>query len=219
MNVKGNYTITLNFCNMFNNMQLEIKRENLITYAGESFFLNRWRDNKFQPINQIVLGNSEIKPLKNDTKLGNQILSVNPNIRIDLNNMQLILTANIEPSKILGICEIGVMNGDNKLISHDTFTQLTADVLGASSNVQLEYCFNLESGHTVLEWTPSRHNIYYTQVSSEVKGVYDDKGNGYRKKEDLDSLDEYCYYYSTTTQRVYVYRGAEQLNDRITIKG
>lgn len=219
MIVKGSYNITVEYQTMHKDYRAVLHGDNLITFLGASFFMNRWKDDKIPPISDIVIGDSDRSPQKTDEAIGNQLIILKPTIRVDLEQMALVMTCNVDPNRIIGACEIGVRNGDGTLLSHDAFPILTEEILGASTNISLEYQFALETAHTIPSWTPYSPNVYYTQVDTLVNGVYDKYGNGYSKAENIDAVDSaFKYYYSAFNHRVYIYNSGDPDDDKITIK-
>lgn len=203
MRIKGKYKITIN-CKDY-----EIVRygENLITLLGQSYFLNRWKDNTLEPIGRLCFGKSSRAPDKQDQDLGNQTYQVQPKMSVNLLENSLNMSATLNPEQLIGVCEIGVKTGDDLLISRDVFKPFTADILGASSSINIDYQYVIETGDVHSDWTPytQKQGVYYTSTKNIVTGVSDENGNGYIKKDSIDELTQAgTYYYSNTAQKVYI---------------
>ena len=157
LNIIGEYLIK-------HKSNILIKKHNLITFRGESYFLNRLLNDELKPIQYITLGKGTGRPLKGDNNLYKPKLQKEFKSRIDLNNKAIILTCEIPAHEIIGMSEIGVTNGEI-LISHDTFQPITDELLeeDSSSTVQIEYSFNLSTGGIRREWKQSTigNNIWY----------------------------------------------------------
>lgn len=132
--MKGYYTIKLG--------ENILKKENLITLFGDSFFLNRAINNEFKPIEYIVFGNSNVRPSKNDLTLGNETLRKQCFKKIDLENNRILLICNVEVNEIEDTCEIGVSNGDI-LISHDIYELDDNFIDETVDTVEIKYTFDL----------------------------------------------------------------------------
>lgn len=203
MRIKGKYKFTTH------NGDYKITRygENLITLLGQSYFLNRWKDNLLEPIDKLCFGKSSRAPDKQDQDLGNQTYQVQPKMSVNLLENSLNMSATLNPEQLIGVCEIGVKTADNILVSRDVFKPFTADILGASSSINIDYQYVIETGDVHSDWTPytQKQGVYYTSTKNIVTGVFDENGNGYIKKNSIDELTEAgTYYYSNTAQKVYI---------------
>ncbi|WP_405286327.1 hypothetical protein [Methanobrevibacter sp.] len=186
-----------------------ITHTNLITEFGESFFLNRWINDAFEPIEYILIGNGNNLPQKTDLSLGNQTNKKKCICEADLKSKRLILTANFKAEEMLGTTEIGVAN--NKiLISHDRYEKLTSDHLtGAIGDIKIEYIFQLSTGAIKRGWTKSTegNNIFYAPEKNEVVGVFENNtGSGYRRLYSLQDLRSVKggFFYDTVSQNIYI---------------
>lgn len=186
-----------------------MENDNLITLLGESFFMNRWINNEFEPITYILLGKGTGRPRKTDTILGKQTISKGCKTSVDLKNKQLILTTDFKASEILNTTEIGVTNGEI-LISHDIYEKITESLLQEdnTSIIHLTYTFNLTTGGYSGEWKTSTENpnIYYIYEPANVVGVITANTNdGYTRKNSINELTPGCYYYNITSKNLYIY--------------
>lgn len=188
-----------------------LEGHNLITLLGESFFMNRWINNEFEPVTAIVLGKGTGRPRKTDTKLGKLSITKECTTMVDLTNKRLRLTANFNASEVLNTTEIGVSNG-NILISHDIYEKISESVLqnDTISNIHLTYDFNLTTGGIRGNWIPTKANpqIFYIYEPTTVVGVVEaNSGNGYAKKDSVEELtgNPGTYYYSANSKNLYIH--------------
>lgn len=188
-----------------------LEGNNLITLLGESFFMNRWINNEFEPVTSIVLGKGTGRPRKTDTKLGKLSVTKECTTAVDLVNKRLRLTANFNASEVLNTSEIGVSNG-NILISHDIYEKISESVLqnDTISNIHLTYDFNLVTGGIRGNWMPTKANsqIFYIYEPTAVVGVVEaNSGNGYAKKDSVEELtgNPGTYYYSANSKNLYIH--------------
>ena len=204
VNLKGKYTICIPFQTMFMNEKLCIRGENLITLQGESFFMNRWINNEFEPIKYIVLGKATARPLKTDTKLGQETVRKECSSKADLNLGKVNLTATVSASEILDTTEIGVAN-DEVLISHDIYEKISATLLGdITSSVNINYSFVLVTGGIRGDWKASG-NAYFVYEPNNVVGVMElVSGSGYKQVATRNALVPGSYYYDINTRNVFI---------------
>ena len=183
--------------------------ENIITFLGESFFINRCINDDLNPIKYIVLGNGETVPLKSDENLGNELYRRTCIREADLTNKCIRLTSSFNASEVIGITEIGVCN-DTILISHDVFKEITSTMLvNPIGSVEIEYTFQfitstIREGWSKVEGSVNTYRIY---EPSNVIGVYEeDTNNGYKKvtSKEVVLSTEGSYYYDSILQNLYV---------------
>lgn len=204
ISVKGKYVISIPLQTMFLNTKLEILGENLITLHGESFFINRWINNEFEPIKYIVLGKSTSRPLKTDTKLGQETVRKECVGKADMNLGKLNLKTTVTASEILNTTEIGVAN-DEVLISHDIYRKISSTLLGNStSSVNINYSFSLITGSIRSDWVISG-DAYYVYEPNFVVGVVEyNSGSGYNQVATREELTEGSYFYDVSTRNVFI---------------
>lgn len=132
--ITGYYTITAG--------NKSLTKHNIITLLGESFFLNRMINNKLNPIDYILLGNSSNTPSKDDIMLGNETVRKKCVKKVDIENHIIELTCSCEINEIENTSEIGVSNG-NILISHDIY-ELDEDFIDPTVDaVEIKYTFKI----------------------------------------------------------------------------
>ena len=210
IDIKGEYTFNIPIRTMFLNTTLQIKNTNLITFYGESFFLNRIVNDTYNPIQYLCLGNATIKPQKKDLTLGNETIRKKCATNVNLDEKkQIILTCTFDIREIYGTSEIGVAN-DTILISHDVFTPLNDDILLPNTGeIEVEYIFTIRTGAYKTGWTLSNlTDVYYAAEPSNVVSVFEANGTGYQKvnrKNDLNSITNTpAFYYDTVNKNIYV---------------
>ena len=207
LDITGSYTITIPIQTMFLNTSFKISRNNLITFFGESFFMNRCINNDFDPINFIVLGDTSNAPLKEDMKLGNETSRHKCVCLADLNEKQLILTATVKSKEIIGTTEIGVHNGQ-VLISHDKYSKIDDAFMGIAGEVKLEYVFQFSTGALKGGWKNSSNNfVFYTYEPNNVIGVFDRNSDvWYVRCDSLNDLNAIrgAYHVDNTTKNLYI---------------
>ena len=205
--VTGAYKITMPITTMFLNSEIVIKGENIITFFGESFFMNRCINNLFSPIKYIALGSGGNIPRKEDMKLGNETTRSKCVCTVNLDEKQLILTANFKAKEILGTSEIGVLN-DQVLISHDRYSKIDEDFLGLAGECNVEYMFQFTTGALKGGW--KQHSIpyvFYTVELNHVVGVYErDSNHWYYQVDSVADLTGTlgAYYFDETTKNLYI---------------
>ncbi|MBQ6098946.1 MAG: hypothetical protein IJL02_03690 [Methanobrevibacter sp.] len=205
----GIYTISMPVQTMFLNERLEFTNKNIITQFGESFFLNRWINDAFDPLEYIAVGNGNNQPQKTDLTLGNETSRRKCNCEADLKNKCLILTTAFKASEMLGTSEIGVFN-DKIMISHDRYEKIDDTFLsGAIGEVTVEYKFQLSTGSIRRGWQESQqgNNIFYISEKNNVVGVFENNtGSGYRRVNTLQDLHTIKggYYYDSESQNLYI---------------
>lgn len=188
---------------------------NLITFLGESFFLNRAVNNEFDPMKYIVFGNSSLNAKKSDISLGNETVRKRCVSEVDLDTKQIILKCSCTTSEILNTTEIGVAN-DLILISHDIYEAIDSSYLPENiDTIEVTYTFDLATSSTRGNWEHytsintgnTDYNIYYTAEENEVVGVTEDNTkSGYRKVASLNSLKSVNggYYYDNSMNYLFI---------------
>lgn len=207
INIKGSYVIRIG-----DNI---IKRNNIITLLGESFFLNRAINNEFNPIKYIVLGNSSVQAKKYDISLGNETVRKRCVSEVNLETKQIILSCSCTASEILGATEIGVAN-DEILMSHDIFETIDDSfITNDIDSVEITYTFDLNTASQRSNWKyytegdvgNTKNNIYYTVEENNVVGVTEeDTSSGYRGLSSLSSLRNTtgAYFYDINTNTLFI---------------
>ena len=189
-----------------------LRGDNLITFYGESFFLNRPINNNFNTMKYIVLGNGTNRPKKMDSKLGNETIRKECVRQADLDNKRILLTASFTSGEIIGTSEIGVAN-DAILISHDVYDKIHSnDIEGYIGDIEVEYSFQLSTSSIRDDWKELTSNyegmnIYYTGEPNEVIGVLEENTNsGYTKATSLSQLAGSigAYYYDRSLGLLYI---------------
>lgn len=206
INIKGSYIFR-------QNGKIIFEGDNLITFQGESFFLNRPLNENFNTMKYIVLGNGRNRPRKMDTKLGNETSRKECVRQADLDTKRMVLTCSFTTSEVLGVSEIGVAN-DNILISHDVFEKITDSSLTSSiGDIEVEYSFQLSTSAIRSGWTKKtdddygEYNIYYIDEPNEIIGVLEDNTHcGYRKVNSVNELltNTGAYYYDRGLNKLYI---------------
>lgn len=192
--------------------------ENIITLLGESFFMNRWCNDHFQPIEYICLGTGTAYAQKKDIKLGNETIRKKCKTNVDLRNKLIQLTCEFTASEIKNTSEIGVAN-DKILISHDVYKTIDSSFLnnaeGTYDNIIVDYKFILTTG-SIRSWVLSKTEaepttedlakaIYYTYEPNFVVGVFEKaSSNEYKKVSSKDELEAGSYYYDNIGQNLYI---------------
>lgn len=203
INIKGHYIFKQG-----DNIILE--GDNLITFHGESFLLNRCINDDFSPMKYIVLGNGNSIPLKTDTQLGNELIRKNASRQADLDDVSVVLSKSFTTAEIVGISEIGVAN-DKILISHDVFNEIDMSMLNnLIGTVEVEYSFKFSTATIRNGWTKLKNTLhtYYIYEPSNVLRLYEQNtGHGYTKVTNKSLVDnkECSYYYDTITKNLYVH--------------
>lgn len=210
LDIKGEYTIRIPITGMFLNTHLEIHNTNLITFYGESFFLNRMINDTFNPIEYICLGNATIKPTKKDLRLGNETIRKKCARNVDIDKRkQIILTCTFDVKEVYGTSEIGVAN-DTILISHDVYTPINDEFLTPNTGeIEIIYTFTIRTGSYKYGWTLSNlTNVYYAAEPNKVVSVFEADGTGYRKvnsKANLNTITQTpAFYYDTINKNIYI---------------
>ena len=206
INIKGCYVFK-------QNGKVILEGNNLITFQGESFFLNRPLNENFNTMKYIVLGNGRNRPRKMDTKLGNETSRKECVRKADLDNKKMLLPCNFTTTEVLGTSEIGVAN-DSILISHDVFEKITDSSLDNSiGDIEVEYSFQLSTSAIRSGWTQKTDgdyalfNIYYVDEPNEIIGVLEDNTHcGYRKVNSIDELltNTGAYFYDRGLNKLYI---------------
>ena len=211
IHIKGEYTFTME-------NRIILKGNNLITLLGESFFMNRWCNDYFTPLDYICLGTGSTPPEKKDTSLGNETIRKKCTKTVDLKNKIIHLKADFTSTEVKNTCEIGVSN-DKVLISHDVYKMIDSSFLnnneGDYSDITVDYKFIIETGSLHTTWTPTSitdnegdivENVYYRTEHDNVIGVLEkDTGNGYLQVYDFTDLHEGSYYYDKVNQNLYIF--------------
>jgi len=209
LGIIGTYTISMPIQTMFINSKIEFTNHNIITQFGESFFLNRWINDAFDPIEYIAVGNGNNQPQKTDLVLGNETSRRRCNCEADLKNKRLVLTTSFKSTEMLGTSEIGVFN-DKIMISHDRYEKIDNTFLsGAIGEVTVEYRFQVATGSIRRGWQEAiqGNNIFYIPEKNEVIGVFENNThNGYRRVTTLEDLYTIkgAYYYDNNSQNLYI---------------
>lgn len=203
----GFYKIIIPIQTMFLNTFFELKQYNLVTFFGESFFMNRCINDEFKPIQFIALGNTSNVPQKEDVKLGNETSRRKCVCLADLVNKQIQLTASFKAKEVIGTSEIGVFS-DQILISHDKFSKIDEGFLGVAGDVKIEYIFQFSTGGLRGDWKSSTKNyVFYVYEPNEVVGVLEKNSNSwYFKVDSLDDLDglKGAYYIDNASKNLYI---------------
>ena len=214
INIHGEYTFT-------RNNKVILTGHNLITLLGESFFMNRWCNDYFTPLDYICLGTGSTPAEKKDTSLGNETIRKKCTKTVDLKKKIIHLKANFTSTEVKNTSEIGVSN-DTVLISHDIYTPIDSSFLnnedGDYSDITVDYKFIIETGSLHTKWTPTSltytnsdgdgevvPNVYYRTEHDTVIGVLEkDTGNGYIRVYDFNNLKQGSYYYDNINQNLYI---------------
>lgn len=208
LDITGSYTITIPITTMFLNTTFKIRRFNIITFFGESFFLNRMINDEFKPIQYILLGNASNNPSKEDLKLGNETSRRKCLCKVDFENKTVVLVAGFKANEVVGTCEIGVAN-DSVLISHDKYTMVDDSFLGLAGEVNIEYIFQFTTGALKTGWKSSTmDHVFYCYESNTVVGVFENNTNsGYVLAKDLNELSVLrgSYYHDTGSNNLYIH--------------
>lgn len=197
-----------------------LHKNNLITNEGTKFILQRLINNRQDYINEISIGEGGGIANKNDTSLNQIRTSTKCNSTIDTTNQELRLTGTFETTTASQINEIGVRTTLEKLITHDTFEDLT---LPANSTIAITYTFKLGISNITDDWTASEDytNVYYTYDNQTVKGVEEtDTQYGYRLEESIQDVNENIssFYYSTDKGILYIHTSDNQTPQNHTIQ-
>lgn len=218
LNIKGIYSFRIPITTMFLNTEIVIKGTNLITFLGESFFLERCVNDSMKPIEYIAIGNGVKPPMKKDETLGNETKRETVGTYVDMNTKQLILTSRFQVENLIGITEIGVIASEidkgEFLVSHDTFyeTILNEEFLyGVVGSVQVQYIFQFSTSQIKTGWKKATgyNNTYYAYEPNMIKSVMDNtKHYGLSKAENIRDVDasRNSYYHDVTdTHNLYVH--------------
>lgn len=206
MKIKGSYTFR-------SGDNVILKGNNLITFFGESFILNRMINDNLKPISYIGLGNGRNVPQRTDSKLGNETIKKSCLTEADIENKKIILTTSFLSSEILGTTEIGVTNGD-MLISHDVYERITSELLHSTvGEIQVEYIFQLQTSNIRGNWVQKvdddfeGFNIFYVDEPNTVVGVYENSTkSGYKSCGCFECLKNNtgAYYYDENIKKLYI---------------
>lgn len=202
LDIKGHYRFK-------QDNKIILEGNNLITFYGEIFLLNRCINNNFNPLEYIVLGNARNTPLKTDIKLGNETVRQSCSKEADINTNSIILRNSFTAEDMIGITEIGVAT-DKFLVSHDVFEKIDNTIItNLLGTVEVEYIFTFNTSTVKSNWTPSTQykNVYYTYEPSYVNNVIQDNIHGYTRMDTVERLEEYgaSYYYDTNTRNLYIH--------------
>lgn len=221
MNIFGKYSFNICFTNMFVNMNIEIENNNIITFLGESFFMNRWINDEFKTIKEIVLGKGTVRPDKQDISLSNETVRKNATVKVNLATKTVKLTCDFSAREINGTTEIGVTNGDI-LISHDVYEEI---ITPSTSTVSLTYTFLIETGSIRTHWSKlgSTGNTYMVKEQNIVIGVIEkNTQSGYNRKNSKEEVNDNpgSYYYDLNKRTLYIQttNGKPPANHTILIK-
>lgn len=204
IDVKGEYTITIPVQSMFINSKIVIRGTNLITRAGDSFFMNRWINNEFDTIKYIVLGKATDRPLKTNKRLGKETCRKLCNSKADISTKKVCLSCDVTASEIMDTCEIGVAN-DEILISRDIYDKISSTFLGDNtSTIHINYCFTLVTGGLRSNWKASG-DAYYIYEPNLVVGVKElNSGSGYNQVASKNDLYAGSYWYDVNNRNLYI---------------
>lgn len=210
-NIIGEYTIKAN-------NQVLLHKANLITNEGEKFLLQRLVNNRQDYINDIAIGEGGGIPNKEDTSLNSLRTATSINSTIDTTNKELRLTGTFETTTASKINEIGVRTNLEKLITHDTFEDLT---LPANSSIAITYTFKLGISTITDDWTitDNYNNTYYSYDNQTVIGVEEtDTQSGYTLKSTIREVEENksSYYYHDGI--IYIHTSDDQSPSKHTIQ-
>lgn len=209
-NVKGKYKIT-------QEDHIIVEGENLITFYGESFFLNRCINNTLNPMQYIAIGNGRSVPLKRDEKLGNELLRKTAITTANRDEISVDLRCTFTASEIIGVTEIGVANGlssdpNVNLISHDVFQEIESDNLtNPVGEVTVTYSFQFSTATIRQGWVKVKEtytNLYRIYEPSNIIMVYENTTkNGYVQTYNQSDCNTRSgsYYYNRDMQVLYVH--------------
>lgn len=207
IDVTGFYKIIIPIQTMFLNTFFELQHYNLVTFFGESFFMNRCINDEFKPIQFIALGNTSNVPQKEDVKLGNETSRRKCVCLADLVNKQIQLTASFKAQEVIGTSEIGVFS-EQILISHDRFSKIDDSFIGLAGDVKIEYIFQFSTGGLRGDWKSAAKNyVFYVYEPNEVVGVLEKNSNSwYSQVNNLNDLDglKGAYYIDSNSNNLYI---------------
>ena len=211
----GEYTIKDNTTN-----KTLLHKNNLITTEGVKFILQRLINNRQDYINDIAVGEGGGIANKNDTSLNQIRTATSINTTVDTTNQELRLTGTFETTTASQINEIGVRTTLEKLITHDTFENLT---LPANSSIAITYTFKLGISNITDDWTVTDeyNNVYYTYDNQTILGVEEtDTQNGYKLEESISDVNDTpaSFYYNTTNGILYIHTSDSQNPNTHTIQ-
>ena len=194
--------------------------ENLITFLGESFLMNRCINDDYKPMKYIVMGNGESVPLKTDKQLGNELSRKLASRKANLTEKAVDLKASFTASEVMGSTEIGVAN-DEILISHDVFEEIDSDTLiNPIGEVEVTYSFQFSTATIRIGWVNDGKGVYHIYEPSNIIMVYENTTkNGYRRvasEEECRSV-EYSYFYNALKQVLYIHTGNNQSVDTLEL--
>lgn len=188
---------------------------NIITFYGLVYFLNRCINNDINPIEYIALGNGETAPSKSDISLGNELIRTTCTSEADIENNLIQLKTSFEAKDLEGVTEIGVFN-DKTLISHDTFNEISMDMLtNPIGSIEVEYNYHFTTATIRQGWTLIGKSIYWIYEPNNVIGVYEESnGNGYHKVKSKEEVINRTgsYYYDNNQQNLYIHISTENIN-------
>lgn len=216
--IKPNCTIIGEYIIKADNKTL-IHKNNLITTEGTKYILQRLINNRTDYINEIAIGEGGGIANKNDTSLNKIRTTTSINSTVDTSNQELRLTGTFETTTASNINEIGVRTTLEKLITHDTFEDLT---LPANSSIAITYTFKLGISNITDDWTSSDDydNVYYTYDNQTVLGVEEtDTQNGYKIEETINDVNENIasFYYNSENGILYIHTSDNQTPQHHTI--
>lgn len=207
IDITGSYKIKIPIQTMFMNTYAEISQFNIVTFFGESFFMNRCINDEFKPIQYIGLGNTSNVPQKDDVKLGNETAKRKCVCFADLVEKQIQLTATFKAEEVIGTTEIGVFSGD-LLVSHDKYAKIDENFLGVAGEVKIEYIFQFSTGALRGGWrAATKPNVFYVYEPNNVVGVLEKNSNTwYSQVNNIDDLDGLrgAYYIDSNTNNLYI---------------
>ena len=202
INIHGHYKFK-------NKNKIILEGDNLITFYGEIFLLNRCINDDFKPLQYLVLGNGKNIPLKTDRQLGNETCRHECYKQADINTNSIVLTNSFTGEEIRGITEIGVAT-DDFLISHDVFEKIDNSIISnLLGTIEVEYTFTFKTTTTRKDWTlaDGYTKTYFVYEPSFVSGVFEDGKHGYislNSKNDVEQ-NPASYYYNSFTNNLYIH--------------
>lgn len=209
INIKGHYKI-------IQDKKIIYESDNLITFYGEIFILNRMINNTFEPIEYLVIGNAHNTPLKTDISLGNETSRRTCDKKADITNSLIRLTSSFNTDEIVGASEIGVAT-DKFLISHDTFEKINSEVINTLiGTVEIEYTFEFQTSTIRQDWTLANDCTctYYVYEPSYVVGVFENKNIGYTQVNSKEEVEEKqaTFYYDFNLHNLYIHPKQQKQN-------
>ena len=200
MNIRGEYKFIKDNTIIYHDT-------NLITTYGETVFMNRFINDNYAPLTNILLGKGTSTPKKLDLQLGNETLRKTATKKYNIQKKTVTLTTTIEATEAYNVTEIGTDNNE-KLCSHDTFDPLNK-LIASDNQITIEYTFYFETGTVHKKWIQSKDDkkIYYTYEPNIVTSVTElETQSGYHRVNNLTELKNNpgAYYYNNVTRNLYI---------------